>query len=197
MITAELFWNTFATELHAACLNDRHWISYIDHSKEWTNFVIPVIHLVGEKLGFDSQNEIQHEFYKIDVIYYRQHQNIPADFPTPPHSNWDLEVIVEHENSWKHWLWNITKLCHINCGLKVIIAYHDYKDSHGTLEQKLSYMKELYDLRCYKQKPDNWLLLLGPNTQSLCKSGKDFVAYQFNGTEFNLLEDKIIFRQAI
>ncbi len=60
----------------------------------------------------------------------------------------------------------------------------------GTIKQKLDYMKTLYDLRKYKQVPDNWLLILGPNDIA-----RDFVAYKFDGENFYPLENKRILQQ--
>jgi len=51
-------------------------------------------------------------------------------------------------------------------------------------------MKTLYDLRKYKQVPDNWLLILGPNDIA-----RDFVAYKFDGENFYPLENKRILQQ--
>ena len=196
MISAESFWDAFSSKLFSACSDDQNWRQYFANPTQWTNFVMPTLtNSVGKELGFDPENEIQKEFYRIDVIYYKVYANRQADFTIPNEEwNWDLEVAIEHDNNSKHWPFNVAKLCHINCGLKVIIGYHEYGNQrkYGTIEQKLDYMKtSLYDLRKYKQVPeDNWLLILGPNDLA-----RDFVAYKFDGEEFSNLEDKRILQQ--
>lgn len=199
MVTAESFWDTFSSELRSACLNDPRWKHDIDHAKDWTIFTKRALFSVGETLGFNRDNDIHAEFYKIDFIYYKRRDNPPKSFTIPSGewvTNWDLEIAIEHENNYAHWLWDVAKLCHINCGLKVIIGYHHYgnEGKHGTIKQKLDFMKNVYDQIQYKQNPDNWLLLLGPNTYAECKGGNDFVAYKFDGKNFYLLEDKKVFR---
>ena len=196
MISAKSFWDAFSSKLRSACSNDPNWRQYFANATKWTNFVMSTLtNSVGKELGFDPENEIQKEFYKIDVIYYRVHVNPQAAFfiPNGAEWNWDLEIAIEHENNSKDWHFEFSKLCHINCGLKVIIGYHEYgnQQKYGTIEQKLDYMKTLYDLRKYKQGPeDNWLLILGPNDLA-----RDFVAYKFDGKEFSRLEDKRILQQ--
>ena len=148
MVTAESFWDTFSSELRSACLNDPRWQQDIDNATSWTTFTRRVLYSIGEKLGFDRNNEIQREFYRIDFIYYKQRDNPPAVFTIPSGewgANWDLEIALEHENRYDHWLWDVAKLCHINCGLKVIISYHHYGNQirHGTVKQKLEAVQKL------------------------------------------------------
>ncbi len=201
MVTAESFWDAFSSELLAACLSNPTWQNCFSSASDWTRFTAEVFFSVGQKLGFDRDKEIQREFYKIDFIYYKVFDNPQENF-VPQNkweANWDLEVALEHENDHIHWLWNIAKLSHINCGLKVIIGYHHYDNEvrKGTIKQKLDYVKELYEPRKYKQNPDNWLLILGPYSYNQCVNGNDFVAYKFDGENFYLLDDKKILRNCL
>ncbi len=120
MISAESFWDAFSSKLRSACLNDPDWRQHFNNRKMWTDFVMPMLtNSVGKELGFNPQNEIQEQFYRIDVIYYRVHDNPQVAFFIPKGAewNWDLEVAIEHENDSKDWHFELSKLCHINCGL--------------------------------------------------------------------------------
>lgn len=192
-ITPERFWSAFATELRKAIADPgSNWPTVFSQDKSWTSLMnSTVLTRLGDSLGFAKYRNsilspVSNEWCRVDVGYFTIRE--------PLHrfdGNWDWEVAIEHENqAFPSWLDEFVKLTHINCGLKVLITYHNYR-SGATISDELRVAKDFYDCRKYRQQDDAWLLVFGqvwdePLTQ-------DFVAYKFDGREFEeLAPQKII-----
>lgn len=182
-VTAESFWNTFADALRSRLAGCNSWRSLYTHDTEWTKFMThDFLAKLGETLGFQK---VCWEWCRVDVSYFSYPH--PADVRSGTMSNdnpgwdWDWEVAIEHENDGRSWLEEFTKLGHINCGLKVLITYHDYS---RPLEEKIAEALRLHKGRKYRQAEDRWLLIFGPHNRSL--GVRDFVAFGFDGA--NLVE---------
>ncbi len=147
--------------------------------------MMDVLTEVGHDLGFRGQHAIAHEYYRLDVGYFSKgtHPNAPrfVDWDV-----WNLEVAIEHENNSDRWYEEWVKLIHFNCGLKVLITYHDYAgaESIGT---RLKWAKDIYEGVRYRQCPDSWLLIFGPSWGS---ERHDFVGYSFEGNGFQELSSR-------
>ena len=183
-ITPEIFWNTFSDKLKSGINEDSNYLKYYydPNYKKWTEFIETILILIGKDFNFKKEyREISKEYFRIDFCFFKVNPNDEYD--------WNLEVAIEHENSDKTWFDEFTKLTHINCGLKVLIAYHDYINDKQ-IDKKLNEdAKNYYLKRKYKQSPDNWLIIIGPSYKI---RDKDFVAYKFDGDTFELLENKNI-----
>lgn len=181
-MSPEEFWDSFAKRLRNKLGDSQGWREKYESSPAWTRFMMEFLEELGSALGFTDEGEISREYYRIDLGYYKVSE---------PHI-WDFEVAIEHENSPSKWLEEFMKLIHINCGLKVIITYHDYGNRRTSLKEKLDEVKELYSDRRYRQGDDNWLFIFGPRAIS---RDRDFVAYKFYRESFEELSIHRIMRR--
>ena len=70
------------------------------------------------------------EYYRFDVSSWEQLkssvEDICKEVKMTPYL-WDLRIAFEHENSKKDWFDEVIKLLYIDCPLKVVVGYNNYK----------------------------------------------------------------------
>lgn len=165
VVTPKEFWEAFSTKIQEFMKDNPNWRENLyQKDKEWTTFITKMLIVLGHNLGF-TKEEVGNEWYRIDVCY----------FNWVSYYNWDLEVAIEHENNYNDWFYELVKLAHINCGLKVLISYYD-----NSIDDKLDQAKVYYNKLKYKRVPENWLFIFGP----MDSTRQDFIAYEFDGMEF-------------
>ena len=182
-IKPEIFYEKFGEVLKLENLNIEKYTS----KKELTKFMNDTIPKIGEILGFKNMIGNLKEFKKIDFTFFNETNTVI----TKTEKYWNFEIAVEHENEETAWWDEFRKLMRINCGLKVIISYHNY--STGCLKKRLkSQILPMYNVNKYKQIPDNWLLIIGPTSNPKTKTiegkYKDYRAFKFYGKEFHELD---------
>lgn len=114
---------------------------------KWTKEVIEIIGRIIKNSGA----KFQKEYYKIDAIGWRQlsASNNQLErklterncFGLNAHC-WNLEIAVEHENDDKDWTDEVIKLMHIDCPLKVVIGYREFKDR----ESDINVLENVYEI---------------------------------------------------
>ena len=89
------------------------------------------------------------EYYRLDVSGWKQFKQEAEDICKKVNMNpylWDLQIAFEHENKKKDWFDEVIKLLYVNCKLKVVVGYNDYKnrDNHDySDENKLDALCEI------------------------------------------------------
>jgi hypothetical protein len=105
---------------------------------------------------------------------------------------WDLEIAIEYENDPKDWMDEVIKLCHIKCGLKVVIGYSDRKKRTLDIEKLKLAAKHMNNLKFGKpDSSEEFLVILGNAGFSKDEEdiSFDFRPYVFNNDGFNPLND--------
>lgn len=102
--------------------------------------------------------ETEREYYRIDLIAYKNTPEICDNKLELNRHFWNLELAFEHENNPSDWLDEIIKLAHIKCGLKVVVGY-----SHDKNKEKIELCNKLLQQLLYGKpdKNDHWLIILG------------------------------------
>lgn len=193
-INPETFWNIFSDYLHINInkIREESKLKELYSSgKRWSEFMISTLKKFGQELGYTREGEIGCEFYRIDVGYYKysESDNELKDYEI---YDWDFDIAIEHENTPIDWLYEFTKLVHINCGLKVIIGYHNYRKNDTPLEKVIKIAEKLYAKRRYKSLNENWLIIIGPFS---IENDRDFCAFKIVNGKFAKLEDKKVLKQ--
>jgi hypothetical protein len=169
MITQVEFWDEFKKEIKGQVSNigmqfSKKW--YLQ-GKKYTDFMSNVFWDVVKTLGF---SEIHKEYFRIDVTAFDQRSD----------DDWDLEIAIEHEQGTG--LDEITKLAHVNAGLKVSILYHDFSVSSPLQFVKNNLIK-IVEARKYKSRTDNWLFIIGNRNVNR----PSFDAYSYDGKKIGHL----------
>ncbi len=182
----EKFWGAFA-EVIKVQLNvgeNNAWKESYDSDWRWTLFIEKTVNAIIVKLDYE-QDDISPEYLRIDYTI------CPGESPI----RWDLDIAIEHENNPNSWEDEFTKLLHINCGLRVLIAYYDNKKSSDENDDILSTIKDkiICNLsnRKYYQPDQKWLLIFGPY---YLRNEGDFVAYKLEKKELIKLTEYSILR---
>lgn len=185
-MTAEIFFKSFMKKIED---NKSEAIETYPYNKEFTKFIISKI---NEILGNSEDDRlVQNEYYRIDVIKWRECKNeITHDCHLRNHL-WDLQVAVEHENDSRDWMDEVTKLAHIFCDLRVIIGYLPYKKrENGEDDRCLDYIaNSLQKLACYgnvKRENSEFLIIIGNSETGGAK--KRFFGYK--GYLFDTADEK-------
>jgi hypothetical protein len=170
MSTQGEFWNEFKKELKKEVTNIGKQFSsalYLQ-GKEYTNFMTRVLWTAVSNLGF---SRVHKEYFRIDVTAFYQRT----------YADWDLEIAIEHELGTG--LDEITKLAHVNAGLKVSVLYHDFSEL-----PPLQFVKEnlvsIIEARKYRSRMDSWLFVVG-NRNVVRPS---FGAYTYDGNKIGHLD---------
>lgn len=170
MITQEEFWNAFKGVLKGKVAEIGMQFSqdlYLQGAK-YTHFITEVLWDVASTLGF---SEIHKEYFRIDVTAFDQRR----------YHDWDLEIAVEHEQGTG--LDEITKLAHVNAGLKVSILYHDFSESLPLQFVKKN-LVSIIEARKYRSSTDNWLFIVGNRNVNRAS----FDAYTYDGNKIGYLD---------
>ncbi len=136
----------------------------------FTKLVMPYIAKILSDRGY--ANEHQYEYYKIDVIGWKDRKNELPNMVKPNNYSlkehfWHLGVAVEHENDQYDWTDELVKLLYINCPLRIVIGYYPENLSPNELEQTLDYAANIVSLANKKgelvRADQEYLLILGKN----------------------------------
>jgi len=185
-ITAENFFNKFLD-----CLKKHHSeaISSYSNSKEWTKFL-------KEKIRFILENEFNlkfnNEYFRVDIIGWsgsgkENKSNVLNKEHDVYEYYWNLDIAVEYENDSKLWLDEVIKLCHIKCGLKVVIGYAHFKKRNDDIKKLELASANIKNLKYAKlTKDENFLIILGNSGKDKYESLDDigFKAYKFDKEKF-------------
>jgi len=142
ILEPENFWQEYSSQLNQA----RNWDAY-QNDTDWTKKVLCIAEKTCEKFGLETSKE----YYKIDLIGYRQNKK----------SNWWLDIAYEHENRYDRWREELCKLCYVAADLRVISSYHDF--SKEPVEKKLKdYLDRLGKEKILRVPDSKWLFVFGP-----------------------------------
>ncbi|MBS0619811.1 MAG: hypothetical protein JSR44_16615 [Spirochaetes bacterium] len=180
--TAENFWVEFSKFFSQSLKALKNWERKYEHRKTWTTALTEIFYAFGEKYGYRDRGEVASEYFRVDIIFSKW-------APKQDDFAWDLDVAIEMENDTTQWYDEVVKLCHINCGLKVIMTYHNYSDTEE-LSKKIERCVELIKNRKYHSEANDWLLIFGPHS---CADRKAFVAYKISDNKAKKLATKNIF----
>ena len=127
-----------------------------------------------------------------DQIGYLSHKKSSRSELKLDEYDWNLEVAVEFENEPEKWSDEVIKLCHIKCGIKVVIAYNYINERNLDME-KLEFVAEHMRNLSYGTPIANeeFMVILGNCRR---KEGSytdmksiEYIAYTFDGEHFNEL----------
>ena len=144
-------------------INEKEYMWAYKNNKVFTEIVTKAINdIIEEKTDLQSQNE----YFRIDVSAYRSRTD---DFKSQYSGEmniylWDMMIAVEHENDLKDWLYEISKLTHIRCPLKVVISYNRYDERETDMDKLKHASAVLQASSTYKSMENDdeeWLVLLG------------------------------------
>ncbi|MBK7886856.1 MAG: hypothetical protein IPJ86_05975 [Bacteroidetes bacterium] len=177
----EQFWQVFAKEISERlnCISNTKRMRLYDNDKKWTCFMKAAMKLIIDKLHYNKRDFCT-EYLRIDYTI------CPGESPV----SWDLDIAIEHENKLYLWEDELTKLLHINCGLRVLIAYYDNKNDKD-LQKIRTMIVDSIAKRKYYTDDQNWLLIFGPY---FLNNDGDFVAYKLVRKEPLELTKHVILR---
>ena len=193
-ITAKEFYEAFVGALKA-----EEALGQYKSSPEWTAVLSRVINEKVLSKIFDLKTN--KEYFRIDSIGWKGHPDWTGgkdsfkkyDKTSSLQLNeyyWNLEVAVEYENNYRDWTNEFIKLCHVKCGLKVVIGYAPH-DQRGKDMEKLEliagHMRNLKYGRLGKD--EQFLVILGNCKKEVYESFEDidFRAYVYDGEKFKRL----------
>ena len=174
-------------------------------SEDWTKYIYDITEtILKEEFGL----EIGKEYLRIDMIGWSGYEkwktseeknvgskncsNDSNDNPGLNEHNWNLEIAIEFENEPKQWMDEVIKLCHIKCGLKVVIGYTHYENRDTMDKEKLNFVAKHMETLKYGRLGDNeaFMIILGncgePKLDYQKMEDMDFRAYILHG-EFKKL----------
>ncbi len=177
----EQFWQVFAKEIsdRLNCISNKKKVRCYNVDKKWTGFMRRSIKIILKKFEY-SINEISPEYLRIDYTVCPGESNV----------RWNLDIAIEHENKPGLWEDELTKLVHINCGLRVLISYYDNKKDRDLVEIKEKILNNISQ-RKYYQEDQKWVFIFGP--YDLIKEG-DFVAFKLENKQLLELEKYPVLR---
>jgi hypothetical protein len=177
----EEFWRVFAEVIKMqlrAGENDA-WKESYDNDRRWTFFIKNSIEGIIINLGY-AMADLSPEYLRIDYTIC----------PGESNTRWDLDIAIEHENKLYLWEDELTKLLHINCGLRVLIAYYDNENDRDLQKIRTMIVDSIAKRRYYTD-DQNWLLIFGPY---YLNNDGDFVAYKLVRKEPLELTKQVILR---
>ena len=121
---------------------------------------------------FGDEILIDREYYKIDMIGWKQHnEQIKSDCEKLNLKSycWSLEVAVEHENDSKEWLDEVCKLSFIKCPLRVVIGYG--YDNDDVFKDKINVVKQILKYNnAFSDEKQEFLIILGKTKRQLSET---------------------------
>lgn len=173
--------NWFFHEFKSKVCERDYGLAYRDN-KIFTKKVTEAINEIIDKTG---ELKSQNEYFRIDITAYKslsmtnEADNSIGMYPYL----WDMMIAVEHENNEKDWSYEISKLTHVRCPLKVVIAYNHY-DERETDMQKLDFAaKILQKSSTYKSMENDgeeWLVIIG-NCRSRKNKDGNYTSFDYRG----------------
>jgi len=162
-IEPKTFWELLGSEIKS----DGAWKNYIKEDGPWTKYVLSALDKVMKRQGYFSPEGAK-GLFQFDRCYFEQSQS--GDW-----LDWKVDVALEHENKDKEWRFELCKLSHVACGLKVLMAYHNYKSKPRGPRSILEEALKVIARHPYKTTPNRWLFIFGPTTQD---PDHDFEVYE-------------------
>lgn len=152
---AEIFWGAFAEHLRSRLAAMPNWIEKYGNRTRWTQTLTEIVNAFGLEHGYQENGEVANEYFRVDIVFSKWVRD------QDPYA-WDLDVAIELENDPRSWFDEVTKLHHLNCGLRVIMTYQDYDDPAESLLSKVDRAVRLLKTRKYPAHSGEWLLIIGP-----------------------------------
>jgi hypothetical protein len=174
-VIADQFWERFSTSLHKHLRNNSNWEQLYSNSKTWTVFMFDFLYKFSdEKYNYSTRGECSTEYLRVDMGCFDKSNVIDTNNKKYNGYEWDFDIAIEHENDETRWFEEFVKLIHVNCGLKVLIAYHSYDRD---LSERIEALESIFNNRKYKNLNDQWLIILGPTLKDKANR-KDFIAFK-------------------
>ena len=202
MVKAKAFYQTFKAKLKEdeGDTLERYW-----NAKSWTERLVKTSITILEK---DFQLKTNKEYFRIDLIGWSgnpawekeggEHISSKSckkgSAPMLNEHYWNLEVALEFENDPLDWSDEVIKLCHIKCGLKVVIGYVSYEQREiecemAKLDIVANHMRALNYGKLGEE--EQFLIILGncgKKEYTCFDADIEFKAYIFNGDRFEFLD---------
>lgn len=182
-MTAQEFYNAFIHSLDNENITKDYIKKEYENDGRWTKRITKIVCDIIEKAGLKPEKE----FYRIDYIGWKERKNSiweKAGLVEMIPCLWDLKVAVEHENKQDDWTYELVKLVHISCPLKVIIGYSpcDERGPGGLEEQRLEYAAELMSkVDAFKNtSEDEYVVILG-NSKRKNRSNPGYDSFAYRG----------------
>lgn len=206
-ITAQNFWNEFVciVKKKEEDKEEKNRVTY-NYTKKWTAYIMNLLdELLQNEFKFvdikNNDKRTNREYFRIDLVGWEKCKNSKWENAAKKTTEdaglnfhfWDLDIAIEHENNSKDWSYEVIKLCHIKCGLKVVIGYSLYEKIEGGREEQDLKKLELVSENMKKlkygspKKEDAFLVILG--NYGKYKSGYkslndiDYKAYSYNSSK--------------
>ena len=193
-MTATEFWTEFrrlfADDSNALTAARNFW----KNRDNFTKFIMPHIATILSSYGYADKN--QYEYYKIDVIGWKDCKSALAKLQTPDTYKlkkhfWHLGVAIEHENDQSDWTDELVKLLYINCPLRIVIGYYPETLSSEDLVKTIDYASDIVSLanetNAFIQPEQEFMLILGKNHDNetdLCANSYSAFTYNVNKKSF-------------
>lgn len=154
-IAAKVFWELLGSEIKS----DDSWKNYFKENSPWTKYVFSALDNVMKRQGYFSPEGAK-GLFKFDRCYFQQD-------PSGNWFDWKVDVALENENDNKEWRFELCKLSHVACGLKVLMGFHDYKSNPEGPRTILEEALKVIARHPYKTVPNRWLFIFGPTPHDL------------------------------
>ena len=182
-MTAQEFYRAFKNSLSDDFMDE------YKSGRRWTGTITRIMGQIICNAGY----QFEKEFYRIDYIGWMEKKN--QDEIENEAKNlemipclWDLKIAIEHENDQADWTYELVKLVHISCPLKVVIGYSpcDERNAGQLEEQRLGYAANLMSkVEAFKNTSgDEYLVILG-NASPKNKSNPTYNSYDYRGYVYN------------
>lgn len=162
------------------------------NGKAFTKVVISAINSIINENPKYTQNEL----YRIDSIGWSD-VDLPIDcdkkIPRFKEHLWNLDVAVEHENDSKDWMYEVVKLVHVYCPLRVVISYLPLKSLMNVNKGDMAHLdyivEKLKNLKSYdNMKQGEFLVIIGNSNVEKIEDFFNYKGYLFSPTEERFIE---------
>ena len=196
------FWKNFYALINNARKKDEILDAYHD-SKDWTAFLKENIRSMLENKKSQDESiedkyqynglQVSNEYFRVDITGWNlnneQHPNWGKKTYYANKINneifyehcWNLELAIEYENDSRDWMDEVIKLCHIKCGLKVVIGYENSKTREALDERKLELAAKHIGHLKYGSRLDSneeFLIILGASNLKYKPEGIDELGFE-------------------
>ena len=174
-ITAKRFYDSLKKTLKE---DEARTVENYCYTKAWTDYLADKLEKI---LRDEFQLKTNREYFRIDMIGWsgcKEWEDKENNSTYQKHvaykkyeknsilklneCNWNLEIAIEYENNSHDWMDEVIKLCHIKCGLKVLIAYSDMKSREQDEEKLKLAAKHMKNLTYSRPSAnESFLIVLG------------------------------------
>lgn len=168
-----------------------NWFEIYQNSSEWTKYITrgkvnnsDESSFIDFTLSFLFPNsDIYHEYYHIDNLACETIEKIHRDRKTYINIHqWKLLAAIEHENNYLDWTDELVKLLYINCPLRVVIGYGNYRNNYS---EEINIAKNIFkklEFDKYINQGQEFILIFGPR------------CFNFNPNKVNLSDYFIAYK---